>query len=137
MGGGLWVDQCASCFPRIGAISEPGVYPEKGDPSTPIQASELLSGSSKRCTARFYASRCPRESKLWDVALLQVEKGWLEGPFEVSADSVIRQNGEDFQGNPAFRFGVLRGKKLRAADDLKQSFTDGATRGLTPINLPT
>ena len=96
MGGGLWVDQGTSAFPLVGVIPEPGVYSGKGDPSPAVSASEPLSGARKRCKARFYDSRSPRESKLWDGALLQVEKSWLEGPF-----AVIEKTGEDFQVNPA------------------------------------
>ena len=55
----------------------------------------------------------------------------------VSGDAVIKKNGEDSEVIPAFRFGVLQGEKLRAVDDIKQSFTNRATRVLTPINLPT
>lgn len=39
--------------------------------------------------------------------------------------------------NPAFRFGAPQGEKLRAVDDLKQSWTNRAAQVLAPINLPT
>ena len=39
--------------------------------------------------------------------------------------------------NPAFRFGVQLGSKLRAVDDLKRSTTNRAADVRTPVKLPT
>ena len=62
------------------------------------------------------------------------------GPFVVSPGAAIAMNGGNIQVNLAFRFGVLRREKLRAAQDLKQIFTNGATswgHSAPMINPPT
>ena len=85
--------------------------------------------------------KSPRDSKLWGEALLQVERGWLEGPFEFLRDAVLEEQGcspgESFRCNPSMRFGVSQRENLRAAGDLERSCTNRVAQVLTPINLPT
>ena len=137
VGGGEWIDQFFLGFPLVGTVSEEGVYPLKGDPPPPIPVDLLLEGAPERCRKRM-SSRCsPHDDQLWREALAQEKKGWLEGPFDISVDAVVTRGDSQFRCNPAFRFGVLQGEKLRAVDDLKQSYTNAAAQVLTPINLPT
>ena len=79
----------------------------------------------------------PNEGALWNEALSQVEKGWLQGPFDFDEEgNLVTAEGLQL-ANPASRFGVQKGSKLRAADDLKRSQTNRAAAVKTPVNLPT
>ena len=79
----------------------------------------------------------PFDARLWQDALAQKLKGWLEGPFAISRGAILDKDSTELRCSPAFRFGAPQGEKLRAVDDLKQGSTDRAARVLTRINLPT
>ena len=81
VGGGNWVDQFTSGFPFIGAVPEGSVYHLTQENSLPIPDSELLDTAPEGRKARMSSRKSPRDSELWEGALLQVKKGWLEGPF--------------------------------------------------------
>ena len=93
MGGSAWVDQFAAGFPLVGSVGEEGVYPLKGDPPPPIPVGLLLEGASARCRKRMSARLSSHDARLWEEALEQKRKGWLEGPFGISGDAVIEKNG--------------------------------------------
>ena len=79
----------------------------------------------------------PHEGKLRENALEQEEKGWLNGPFPFDEEEQMITGEGPQLVNPAFRFGVQQGGKLRAEDDLKRSQTNRAAAIRTPVNLPT
>ena len=59
----------------------------------------------------------------------------MDAPFPFDQDGRL-VTGEGKQVfNPAFRFGVQLGVKLRAVDDLKRGRTNGAASMQTPENL--
>ena len=66
----------------------------------------------------------------------QVKKQWLNGPHRFNEQGELMVEGNRVLANPAFRFGVLQGQKLRSVDDLKRGATNDATFVATPINLP-
>ena len=66
----------------------------------------------------------------------QVKKQWLHGPRRSTEQGELMVEGKPVLANPAFRFGVQQGRKLRAVGDLKRSATNDATFVATPINLP-
>ena len=66
----------------------------------------------------------------------QVGEHWLDGPRRYSENGRLVVGNEPMVANPAFRFGVQQGEKLRAVDDLKRSSTNDATLIATPLDLP-
>ena len=69
--------------------------------------------------------------------MAQVEKGWLEGPYQFNEEeSLVTAEGPQL-ANPAFGFVVQQGEKLRAVGDFKRSQTNRAAAVRTPVNLPT
>ena len=137
MGGQVWVRQFTEGFPVIGEISEPGVYPEQQCADPELKPHQLLTNAKYRLKARMKSVTDPHEGKLWDDAVEQVEKGWLDGPFPFDEEGKMITGEGPQLVNPAFRFGVQQGEKLRAVDDLKRSQTNRAAAIRTPVNLPT
>ena len=76
----------------------------------------------------------PNERQQWFEAMDQVKKHWLGGPRRYKEQGELMANDKPVQANPAFRFGVQQGAKLRAVDNLKRSVTNDATFISTPIN---
>ena len=79
----------------------------------------------------------PHEGKLREGALDHEAKGCLDGPFPFDEEGQMITGEGPQLVNPAFRFGVQQGEKLRAVDDLKRSQTNRAAAIRTPVNLPT
>ena len=137
MGGQLWVRQFQNGFPIVGNLEEPGVYPQQSCPDPEISPDRLYDSVKWRLKARKASVTDPNEGALWDEAIAQVEKGWLHGPFAFDEEgNLVTEEGPQL-ANPAFRFGVQQGTKLRAVDDLKRSQTNRAAAVRTPVNLPT
>ena len=135
MGGSEWCDQFVTGFPILGELGEPGVYPPSPQPPSYISREELFEGATERFISTNRAPD-PNAEKLWIEAMEQVDKQWLDGPHPFNERGELLVNGEPVRANPAFRFGVQQGEKLRAVDDLKRSATNDATSVATPINLP-
>ena len=135
MGGSEWCDQFVSGFPILGELGEPGVYPPSSHPPSYISREELFQGAKDRFLSK-NRSPDPNADKLWLEALEQAKKNWLHGPHPFNNDGELMVEGTPVTANPAFRFGVQQGQKLRAVDDLKRSATNDATFVATPINLP-
>ena len=137
MGGQKWVKQFQDGFPIVGDLEEPGVYPAQECPDPEISPDRLFGSAKWRLNARRGSVTDPNEGALWNEALCQVEKGWLQGPFKFDDEGNLVTNEGPQLANPAFRFGVQQGDKLRAVDDLKRSQTNRAAAVRTPVNLPT
>ena len=97
--------QLTGGLPIAGRLAEPGVYPERPRPDPELDPRQLL-----KCDmpgqARSASATDPHGGHLWEDALKQVGKGWLDGPcpFDVDGNLVT---GEGLQpANPAFRFGA-------------------------------
>ena len=135
MGGSNWCDQFVTGFPILGELGEPGVYPPSSQPPSYISREKLFEGAKERFVSKNRAPD-PNAERLWIEAMDQVGKQWLDGPHPFNDEGELMVNGEPVQANPAFRFGVQQGEKLRAVDDLKRSATNEATFVATPINLP-
>ena len=137
MGGQKWVKQFQEGFPIVGDLEEPGVYPVHECPDPEISPDRLFGSARWRLNARRGSVTDPNEGALWSEAVCQVEKGWLQGPFKFDDEGNLVTNEGPQLANPAFRFGVQQGDKLRAVDDLKRSQTNRAAAVRTPVNLPT
>ena len=74
-----------------------------------------------------------RDIPLRQGAQEQVKKGWTDGPRPCTSTGELLWNGRLAEVNPAFRFGLKQGEKLRAAGDLKQSETTKTAAIRTPI----
>ena len=62
----------------------------------------------------------------------QVKKHWLDDPQRYNESGELQEGDERVVANPAFRFGVQQGEKLRAVDGLKKSSTNDAAFIVTP-----
>ena len=67
------------------------------------------------------AVTAPHEGRLREDALNQVATGWLNGLFPFDENGKLVTGDGPQLVNPASRFGVQQGGKLRAAGDLKRS----------------
>ena len=135
MGGSEWCDQFVTGFPILGELGEPGVYPPSSHTPSYISREELFQGAKKRFLSKNRSSD-PNADQLWSEALDQAKKHWLHGPHPFNNEGELMVEGTPVLANPAFRFGVQQGQKLRAVDDLKRSATNDATFVATPMNLP-
>ena len=135
MGGSEWCDQFATGFPILGELEEPSVYPPSSHPPSYVSREELFGNAKKRFLMSNWTSD-PNARQLWFEAMEQVKKRWLDGPHRFSEQGELMVDGEPVIANPAFRFGVQPGSKLRAAENLERSATNDATFASTPINLP-
>ena len=137
MKGANWLMQFVVGFPIAGALGQEGVFPLSGEnPQEPLNVEQLYQSKSDRFRARAPRaanSRSPQE--LWDEALSQVAKGWLEHPRPLSATGDFADPPFE-EINTAFRFGVRQSGKLRGCDDFKDSLTNRRCRITTPITLP-
>ena len=135
-GGTRWLQQFLYGFPLVGRLGQPRCYPFK--PKESLKKAESTSKLFNSTQSRFADRACKSGFKnakaLWDEALDQCKKGWLNHPFPLSTDEkpYVLSNPEL---NIAFRFGVEQGSKLRACDDLRHSRTNLACVVETPIKL--
>ena len=90
-----------------------------------------------RIKARGAVVTDPHEGAPWEDALNQAGAGWLGGPFPFDGNGKLVMGFGAQLPNPAFRFGVQRGGKLRAVDDLKWRRWNRAAAAQTPVNPPT
>ncbi len=73
------------------------------------------------------------DQQLWDEAMIECEKGWLEGPL--SEEQLNRRRGRTgWVANP--RFALKQGDKLRSIDDFSASFTNSAFASCEKPTLP-
>ena len=135
MGGSDWRDKFVSGFPILGELGEPGVYPPSSLTPSYISREELFGGAMDRFCSKNRAPD-PNANQLWPEAMDQDKKQWPNGPHRFNEKGELMVDGKPVLANPAFRFGVQQGSKLRAVDDLKRSATNDATFVSTPINLP-
>ena len=135
-GGTSWLQQFLFGFPIVGRLAQPRCYPLKLKESLkkPEPPSKLLNSTSCRFTERAKKSGFKNAKALWDEAIEQCDKGWLNRPFPLcSEDRPFVLNNPEL--NIAFRFGVEQSSKLRACDDLRHSRTNLACIVETPIKL--
>ena len=137
MGGQMRVRQFHEGFPIVGPLEEPGVCPTHICPDPDLTPEQPLTDAKRRIKARRTTATDPNGRALWTEALARVEKGWLEGPYQYNEEGSLVTAGGPQLANPAFRFGVQLGGKLRAVGDLKRSQTNGAVAVRTPVNRPT
>ena len=135
-GGTSWLQQFLFGFPLVGRMGQPRCFPFKLKDSLkkPEPIRKLLNSTTSRFSDRARKSGFKNAKALWDEALEQCEKGWLNRPFLLCSDDHpwVLTNPEL---NIAFRFGVKQGAKLRACDDLRYSRTNLACVVETPIKL--
>ena len=67
--------------------------------------------------------------ELWAHTLEEVEKGWLEGPFQA-------EGLDTSETVPCIRFPIVQGDKVRYCDDLRRSGTNSAARSTCKVDLP-
>ena len=75
--------------------------------------------------------------KPWEGAPIQVAKGWLGGPRELSRYAAPTKRWESPCCNPSLRLGKPQGGKIGAPGDLKQGPTSRAAQVFGPLNLTT
>ena len=133
--GQKWIKQCIFGFPITGTLSQKGAYPvDKRVKADTLSRHELLKSAHLRFMERAKGANPLNHTELWNEALDQCKKGWLDQPVPVlnnNGELIFEQNGL----NPAFRFSVPQGDKNRACDDFRHSCTNQACAVLTPIRL--
>ena len=136
MGGTNWLMQFINGFPISGKLCQKDVFPmENCDPPELSLPESLFETKTARFRARAPKSTSRFSQQLWDEAIEQVEKGWLNTPEPLDSDgNFIHKPLERF--NLAFRFGVSQADKLRGCDDFKDSLTNLTCRVQSPITLP-
>ena len=71
------------------------------------------------------------DSQLYEETLADREKGWLDGPYtELQLSELL---GDDWVVSR--RFGIIQSGKLRAIDDLSESFVNSSYGSLESVNL--
>ena len=70
-------------------------------------------------------------------ALQKVRLAWLDGPLELCPGASVKVKGKALTCNPDFRYGAEKDDTRGAADGLKQSLPNRATRSAATIHLPT
>ena len=130
-----WRDQCVSGFPMLGELGEPGAFPPSPDFSGILARSDLFQAASSRFVAP-KGGEDPKAEEIWDEAISQTFKNWLDGPYRCTPTGELWVNGELVSVNPAFRFVAKPLGRLRTVDDLKRSATNAATLVKTPTNFP-
>ena len=68
----------------------------------------------------------PSVRKLWEVAVREVIRGWLAGPFRYTVGGCPLTRGRKSRVDPAFCFGVRQADNLRAVGDMMGSFNKQA-----------
>ena len=136
IGGSIWLQQFLFGFPLVGRLAQPRCFPphprELAKKTDPV--SKALRSSSDRFEERACKSGFKNAKALWNEAMEQCDKGWLNRPFPLSQEaSPYRLSNPEL--NIAFRFGVEQGEKLRACDDLRYSRTNLSCVVETPIKL--
>ena len=96
----------------------------------------LLTSSTWGFEAVSAAATNSHGGALWEDALGQVQRGWLDGPFPSDDEGRLITGQGPQPVNLTFRLGVQQGGKLRAVDDLKRSQADRTAKVRTPVNLP-
>lgn len=114
----------ASGFPVAGAYPATGVFPP-ADRRASLDLADLWKKSktiqSKIVNRRGGSDDTALDQEVFGATLLEVEKGWLKGPF--SADELTRRLG---CWVPSRRFGVRQGEKMRCIDDFAASGVNDA-----------
>ena len=118
-----------------GAVSCTGTFPGPEYRRSRIRLIRLTN-SRWRIKARRAAVTDPRERDLWEDALDQVYSGWLDGTLSFDEEGRCVTGVGPQLTNPASRFGLQHGEKLRAVDDLKRRQADRAAAIQTPLKLP-
>ena len=116
-------------FPSVGKFTAKGVYPdsESGDC---ISVQELLDSAGDKWGELPSLFRNEADCDgLWQEALGEVEKGWLDPPTHIG-------NINKSPCVPARRFGVIQGSKTRSCDNLRRSLTNKAADVGSKIRLP-
>ena len=136
LGCASWLQQFLYGFPLIGRLSQLNCFPrrERDYNKRAEKLSKILKSTSTRFTDRARKSGNKNAEELWNEAMEQVNKGWLNLPTPLSTEQkpFVLHNPEL---NIAFRFGVEQSDKLRACDDLRHSRTNLACVVETPIKL--
>ena len=123
--------------PLRGIISQEGVFPNQISLfSPPIHLKQLWKSPTKRFKERAKSSSFKNAQPLRGEALTQTDKGWIEGPYEISPNATLLDF-DQMKFNFAFRFGVEQMNKLRACGDLRQNMVNLRPSFITPITLPT
>ena len=127
--GSSWLKGFIFGFPIVGDAGLPGVYPAADAQPPPIDPNAIGNATPERLAQRTRGGPQAHAKELWDQAILESSKGWLQGPLDLEALP---------EGSAlAFRFGISQGGKLRAIDDLRASRTNEAAGPLSAIVLPT
>ena len=123
-------------FPIVGEVEQTGVYPRDDSKRPPPEVSEIWNGNSQRFQTRSLHSGAINAQMLWDEAMTQVNKGWLDNPVPLGPCGKTPL--PDMPAAAiAFRFGVDQLDKIRSCDDIKYSTTNEYCAVWTPIKLPT
>ena len=131
-----WLMQFVVGFPITGILSQRHVFPvEMGEQTAITDPNSLHLSKTSRFKARAPRAQSRHSQVLWDEALEQVAKGWLEKPLPLDNNGNFRDNPTD-PINIAFRFGVSQSDKLRGCDDFKDALTNKCCYISTPITLP-
>ena len=116
-------------FPSVGSFTARGAFPD-AEPSEGLSLDELINTSRERWEELPGLFNTEKNSDLlWQGALDEVEKGWLDPPIllgRIDKSCCL----------PARRFGVAQGSKLRSCDNLKRSQTNLAADIGSKIRLP-
>ena len=116
MGGGDWVAQFSPGFLSVGAIlGERRILPRTGEPSFDVwirASGDSSEKSPEGRRARASSGKSPRDSELWEDALVRVGRGWIVGPPGPSREAAPAIKGEPRRRNPSPIFGVSQGEKL-------------------------
>ena len=109
-------DDLIAGFSLVGDVPKSNVLPQKMSPST-LSTSELQSNAARANKALRYMTRSSGDPdldrKLWDRTQLELQKGWLLGPYswdELPPSSVVSR-----------RFPINQSEKVRPIDDFSQS----------------
>ena len=135
MGGKSWRKQFIHGLATLGDLAEPGFYPVSPGIAARISREQLI--GTARGRVKFLKGDLDSNTlELWGEASVQVAKGWLGGPFGYNSECNLVSDVAPTAVNPARRSWAQQPGKLRAVDDLKRSFTNGAKALYAPINLP-
>ena len=128
------VDDIIKGLALTGPVPISGVYPGKLRTAS-ITTQQLRDGSKwtrKGMVARVRSSGDKEiDEKLWEEALEEKAKGWLDGPFD--EEQLLHKFAGEFVVSR--RFGLRQGKKIRAIDDFSESLVNASILTAEKIEL--